>query len=29
MTAVMRQLIILANVLIRDKRPWTETKPCV
>lgn len=29
MTAVMRKLIILANALIRDNRPWTETKPCL
>ena len=28
MTAVMRKLIILPNALIRDNRPWTETKPC-
>jgi transposase len=29
LTAVMRKLIILANVLIRDNRPWTEIKPCL
>jgi transposase len=25
-TAVMRKLLILANVLIRDDRKWTETR---
>lgn len=29
LTAVMRKIIILANALIRDNRPWTETKPCL
>lgn len=29
LTAVMRKLIILANALIRDNRPWTEIKPCL
>ena len=28
LTAVMRKLIILANVLIRDNRTWAETRPC-
>ena len=28
LTAVMRKIIILANALIRDNRPWTEFKPC-
>ena len=28
LTAVMRKLIILANVLIRDNRSWAETRPC-
>lgn len=29
LTAIMRKIIILANALIRDNRPWTETKPCL
>ncbi len=28
LTAIMRKLIILANVLIRDNRTWTEIRPC-
>ena len=25
--AIMRKLIVLANVLLRDARPWAETAP--
>ena len=27
LVAIMRKLIVLANVLLRDARPWTETAP--
>ncbi|MCY3873206.1 MAG: IS110 family transposase, partial [Rhodobacteraceae bacterium] len=27
LTAVMRKLVILANVLVRDDRNWTATAP--
>ena len=29
LTAVMRKIIILANVLIRDNRTWSEVRPCL
>ena len=29
LTAVMRKIIILANVLIRDIRTWSEVRPCL
>lgn len=28
LTAIMRQLIIFANALIRDNRTWSEIRPC-
>ena len=27
LVAIMRKLIVLANVLVRDARPWVETAP--
>jgi len=27
LTAVMRKLVILANALVRENRPWQPTRP--
>ena len=27
LTAVMRKLVVLANALLRENRPWTPEKP--